>query len=89
MHWIATNAPRLGANDKITQPPARWCDATHACAIPGETCSPSPGDPTNKECAGGPCVADSDCGACQTCTGTGTKTCTLPAPTDPCLFAGK
>jgi hypothetical protein len=88
LHWIAVNAPRIGVNDKLTQPPARWCDATHTCAIPGETCSPSPADPAgNSECVGGPCATDSDCGACQTCSAS--NKCTLPSPTDPCLFAGK
>jgi hypothetical protein len=81
----ATAEPRVDVgptiNDKVTQGPAIWCDSTHACpTLPtGYTCHM---DATlGNECVGNSCQDDSECGACQHCTGTTTKTCTAPDAT--------
>jgi hypothetical protein len=66
-------------NDKLTQPPARYCAASGDCAS-GETCNTA----TN-ECYGGGCTTAADCGACQTCTA---NVCALPLATSLCLSGG-
>jgi hypothetical protein len=72
--------PRTGTDDKLTQPAAIWCDDTHACPTgAGFTCHKGSGTPNlGNECVGNTCTTDADCGACQHCTGTTTKTCTAP-----------
>lgn len=76
--YIADRAPIVGANDKRTQRAARYCGGGGTCR-PGETC-----DPTTNECVGRPCNDDSECDACQTCTGGPPGTCTAPDPSSPC-----
>jgi hypothetical protein len=82
---LAALEPRtdVGAtiNDKLTQGAAIYCDATHACPSgAGFTCHM---DATvGNECVGNTCTDDGECGACQHCTGTTTKTCTAPDPTN-------
>ena len=77
---LANTQPRTNANDKATQPAAIWCDDTHACPTgAGFTCHKGSGTPNlGNECVGNVCATDADCGACQHCTGTTTKTCTAP-----------
>jgi hypothetical protein len=63
--YISQVPKRTGSNDKLTQPPARFCGAADAGApscLPGETC-------TNGECTGGACTGSDSCGACQPCPG--------------------
>jgi hypothetical protein len=80
--YISNIPKRTGTNDKLTQPPSRFCGSADAGApscLPGETCS-------NGECIGGNCASADSCGACQPCTATaggdgGTGLCaTPPAP---------
>ncbi|MDB4993648.1 MAG: Cytochrome c, class, partial [Myxococcaceae bacterium] len=80
LKWIATTAPRSGANDKPTQTPTRYCTQLSDCVKPGEACNT-----TLHECAGTSCVTAKDCDACQTCTG---SVCTVPASNSPCLTTG-
>jgi len=71
----------IGANDKATQTPARYCAGNSDCITAnGETCNV----PTN-ECIGGPCMKDSDCSACQTCN---SNACAPPAMGSSCLTNG-
>ena len=60
-----------GASDVGRQPPARWCAKDGDCH-PDETCSA-------RECTGGACGADSDCGTCQPCSSS-SHTCQAPDP---------
>ena len=66
--------------DKATQGPAIWCDATHACPTGnGYTCHIGSGTPNlGNECVGNTCASDADCGACQRCDTAGTKKCVAP-----------
>lgn len=68
-----------GANDKATQPPARYCAASTDCKT-GETCNTA-----TKECIGGACTTDAQCGACQTCTA---SKCAAPATGSTCVTGG-
>lgn len=77
--YVMSVPRRTGANDKVTQDPARYCDANVPCEA-GETC-----EPTTHECVGGACSGDGDCGACQTCTA---GACAAPASGSPCLTQG-
>lgn len=67
--WIADKI-KVGDDDfdKETQPAARYCGpipgGPDATCLAGETC-------TANECIGGSCSGDLECGACQTCDGTG------------------
>ena len=80
IYTYLTKVPaRTGANDKATQPVARYCASSGDCRT-GETCATA----TN-ECVGGSCSSDADCGACQTCT---TGACAAPASDSPCLTSG-
>jgi hypothetical protein len=58
--YISQVPKRTGANDKLTQPPARFCAAGGPSCLPGETC-------TAGECTGGGCTDNANCGACQPC----------------------
>lgn len=79
--YFANLAPREGAADKDTQPPARWCAQSTDCnTAAGETCNTA-----TKECVGASCTKASDCGACQTCTA---GHCAAPEPTSACLVSG-
>jgi hypothetical protein len=77
--YVANVPARTGANDKATQPLARYCAADVDC-LTGETCAT-----TTHECAGGSCAADQDCSACQTCSA---GHCAPPAAGSPCLTSG-
>ncbi len=80
IHTYLRNQARIsGANDKITQDPARYCAADGDCKG-GETCNTA----TN-ECIGGACTTDADCGACQTCTA---SKCKAPVAGSSCLTGG-
>jgi hypothetical protein len=80
VYTYLSNVPvRTGANDKATQPVARWCAADGDCRA-AETCALA-----THECVGRICSGDADCGACQTCNA---KSCAAPAPDSPCLTAG-
>jgi hypothetical protein len=68
-----------GANDKATQPAARYCAASTDC-LSGESCNTA----TN-ECIGGACTSAADCGACQTCT---SSKCAAPSGASTCLTNG-
>jgi hypothetical protein len=80
IYTFLTNVPQpTGANDKTTQPPARYCAMASDC-LTGETCNVA----TN-ECVGGACAGAGDCGACQTCTA---GKCAAPAAASACLTGG-
>ena len=72
--YVSHVPKRTGANDKVTQPPTRFCgspDAGAPSCLTGEAC-------TNGECTGGACTGTDSCGACQPCAG---STCgAAPAP---------
>jgi hypothetical protein len=76
--YVATVPKVTGANDKVTQPPTRYCTATGPSCLAGETC-------TNNEWTGGACTDNAQCGACQPCGAggdAGASTCgSAPAPT--------
>jgi hypothetical protein len=75
-----TNIPHpAGANDKVTQPPARYCTSAASC-MEGEMCNA-----TTSECYGGACTGAGDCGACQTCTA---GACAVPVAGASCLTQG-
>jgi hypothetical protein len=82
LRWLGTSAAApSGVNDKLTQSAARYCAANTDCITSaGETCNVA----TN-ECVGRTCAVDSDCDACQTCSGTA---CIAPASTSTCLTLG-
>jgi hypothetical protein len=78
--YVSHVPKRTAANDKLTQPPSRFCGPADAGApqcAPGETC-------TNGECTGGGCSNNEQCGACQPCAppgGSDAGVCnTAPAP---------
>jgi hypothetical protein len=75
--YVSHVPKRTGANDKLTQPPTRFCPTGGSSCLPGETC-------TNNECTGGGCTDNGECGACQPCGGGvdgGASTCgAAPAP---------
>jgi hypothetical protein len=79
MRWVATTAPRTGADDKPTQSPARYCTQLSDCTGAGESCNM-----TTHECVGKTCAIDKDCDACQTCS----TTCIAPSPSSTCLTLG-
>jgi hypothetical protein len=58
--YVSHVPKRIGANDKLTQPPARFCAPGGPSCLAGETC-------TNGECTGGACTGNEGCGACQPC----------------------
>jgi len=70
-----------GASDVPHQAPARWCNAANPCGS-GESC-------TSGECTGGACTGDLDCGTCQTCDTTGSKTCQAPAANSICVLTAQ
>jgi hypothetical protein len=80
--YISHVPKRTGTNDKVTQPPARFCttnDAGGSSCLPGETC-------TAGECTGGGCMDSEECGACQPCSASGdagAKACSPAAPPSP------
>lgn len=82
LHGYFSHVPRrTGTDDKVTQPPARYCAAGKDCDMAaGETCNM-----TSKECVGRTCGTAADCGACQSCTG---KKCAAPAAGAACLTKG-
>ena len=74
--YISHVPKRTGANDKVTQPPSRFCGSADAGApscLAGETC-------TNGECTGGACTGNEGCGACQPCTSTACAAAPTPTP---------
>jgi hypothetical protein len=90
IYTYVSNVPTGALVDTTTQPLARYCTvATQAadCRGTGETCHVDP--IVGNECVGGSCATDDDCGACQHCTGSGSKVCTAPAPSDGCLANGR
>jgi hypothetical protein len=61
---LAATEPRTASDDKSTQGPAIYCDASHACPN-GHSCHM---DATfGNECVGNTCAGDDECGACQHC----------------------
>lgn len=97
--YLTTIAKNEGAvpsqNDKDVQGTVWWCDANHACpAGAGFTCHTTTSTMAGfgNECVGNSCTTDADCGACQHCTGTVTKTCTAPDPANGadlgCVYGG-
>ena len=79
---VAAGAGITGANDKATQDSARYCASAVDCNS-GETCSAA-----TKECIGGACTTNKDCGACQTCDVGASNTCLAPAAGSTCLTGG-
>jgi hypothetical protein len=77
--YVSQVPKRTGANDKLTQPPARFCANGGPSCLAGETC-------TSGECTGGACADNAGCGACQPCgagTDGGVGACSsAPAPVD-------
>src|SRR5258708_31626918 len=77
VYVYVTHVPkRTGANDKVTQPPTRFCgspDAGAPSCLPGEAC-------TNGECTGGACTGTASCGACQPCTPSACRAAPPPVP---------
>jgi len=70
-----------GASDVPHQAPARWCNEANPCGS-GQSC-------TSGECTGGACTGDLDCGTCQTCDTTGSKTCQAPAVDSICVLTAQ
>jgi hypothetical protein len=82
-----TNLPRrTGANDKLAQPPALYCDANVTCPN-GQTCFMQSMDGLGPggECYKSTCTTNADCGACQTCGGLG---CAPPVASNRCPSQG-
>jgi hypothetical protein len=85
VRYVSVNGQATITADKPTQDAARYCTAPADCITAiGETCNTA-----TKECVGGPCANDSECGACQTCSpnadgGPGTR----QAPADPSACTG-
>ncbi|HSQ67763.1 MAG TPA: hypothetical protein VLM85_31345 [Polyangiaceae bacterium] len=77
--FLKNTASPSGTNDKLTQPPARYC-ATSTDCLTNETCNTG-----TSECVGGQCQSAADCGACQTCTA---NVCVAPATSSTCLTSG-
>jgi mono/diheme cytochrome c family protein len=77
--YLKTIPPRTGMADKTVQEVARFCAKDGDC-VAGETCNVA-----SKECVGGACASNADCGACQSCTG---GRCAAPAPGEACLTQG-
>jgi hypothetical protein len=78
--YLGTLAAQQPRTDKLTQPPALFCDATHACPAGANfTCHTNA--TFGNECVGNTCTTAADCGACQHCTAGGAGTvCTAPDP---------
>jgi hypothetical protein len=74
--YLDTLASQLPRSDKLTQPPAIFCDSAHACPSGlNYTCHT---DATfGSECVGNSCTTAAQCGACQHCTG---NVCVAPNP---------
>jgi hypothetical protein len=88
VYFATIQAHGLVNGDSKYQVPARYCSGDPDCnAGAGETCAAiTINGQATKECIGATCTADSDCGACQTCTGAGPKHCAAEDPGSSCVL---